>query len=1371
MVCQGHQRRKSRHLFSRTIPDLKSPSVIPVEIESNESPEIPVENDLPEDAVENSIEPSPESPEPEAADTTLEVAEISGEEAEWDPLAAEEIEVEEVLEDLTTDSGSLNSEQPAANSQEEEITEETTEITTETASEAEPDIEFISEETEAIDPVAESEPEEDAIDPRAESEPEEDAIDPVDESKLEEDAIVAEADETDADIESTEVTDEDPEDEEDEDAEDTLVDIPLLLSDVVGGLGTVTDPSGQLSVIWKFDGGAYEGQVGVVSTAGLENYDLNSIEFMQEAIRRALDNIVVDDTTKGAEFGGWMNGEDSNHGEFAGVQTVQLSVGEQFFLALIPNGTFADILYILEKGEIPTGNARPLFSLATANPKDMEHFVQLVDLTGKGSLFALEDIRGDEKSDWDLNDIIITLKGAEVDAAQLDDLIETGVITEAPKWMETNLGITIVESAIDDLWIEPEDLVSETYDFPKEDQPLIGFIDTHLTTGNPDINYSNIIFGKDWIENDSNPTVVAGEGTHADHILGIVAATQDNGLGIDGINDDAPLWVSSAVESGKWADALVEFVDAAIASNQPNAIINLSIDLTQVNPDGSVTTRYEFTPQERGAIEYARQSGVLIVAAAGNDGGVMSVLGQASQEFDNIITVGAADGLARAAYSSYGYGLDIVAPGGTVENPVLSTTGEGVGSMAGTSVATAKVTGAASQVWAANPELSYRQVIEILKETATDLNTPGWDAETGAGLLNMAAAISLAKISVGEDYKPVPWFAPDSWSGEGKVIASERAVATEFRGKYYDWESYKIKTGDTLSAIALKTMGQGSADYYNFIAQRNGISNPNFLSPGQIIQIPKAVVVSANAPKPGENKVPFSAGTLTNTVKSQSGVSTYYYQNGFLTVQPSGASAWTTTAPSSTVVNKSGLAAPALLSSTSSTQTGKVNSPIGYVNVRPSASTSGSPIKTINNGVSVPVIRKLNGAAYDNGRTDWYEVIVDGRVAYIASAYLSVSNTTVTPTETRKVNSPIGYVNVRPSASTSGSPIKTINNGVSVPVIRKLNGAAYDNGRTDWYEVIVDGRLAYIAGAYLSAINTIPNPTQTLKVNSPIGYVNVRPSASTSGSPIKTINNGVSVPVIRKLNGAAYDNGRTDWYEVIVDGRLAYIAGAYLSAINTIPDPIQTGQLRSFSNFSASEKQQLEAGFYFPPSYGNRYARVSTKSSPKQWAGESGQRARYLQDGDMPIVANPQNRTADQIRQVIQYFNVSDVNNKRYTPNGWETYCNIFARDVMFALRAPLPHWQDTRELDANTMFDWLKQGNGWRSITASEAAQSASKGLPALAAWKNPSGIGHIAVVRPPDAGSPNTPRIAQAGATNFSNGSVSDGFGNRNVSYFVYG
>ncbi len=177
-----------------------------------------------------------------------------------------------------------------------------------------------------------------------------------------------------------------------------------------------------------------------------------------------------------------------------------------------------------------------------------------------------------------------------------------------------------------------------------------------------------------------------------------------------------------------------------------------------------------------------------MVVATGNDGGVMSALGQASQEFDNIITVGAAervnDEIAfskaydRTNYSSYGQGLDILGPGGTVERPELSTVGDGVGTTAGTSVATAKVTGAVSQVWAANPSLSYRQVIQIIKDTATDLKTPNWDDETGGGLLNLESAVALALATVPQEYDVAATLVPETWSGEGKVTPTERASQT-----------------------------------------------------------------------------------------------------------------------------------------------------------------------------------------------------------------------------------------------------------------------------------------------------------------------------------------------------------------------------------------------------------------------------------------------------------------------------------------------------------------------------------------------------------------------------------------------------------------
>jgi murein DD-endopeptidase MepM/ murein hydrolase activator NlpD len=99
--------------------------------------------------------------------------------------------------------------------------------------------------------------------------------------------------------------------------------------------------------------------------------------------------------------------------------------------------------------------------------------------------------------------------------------------------------------------------------------------------------------------------------------------------------------------------------------------------------------------------------------------------------------------------------------------------------MAGTSIAAAQVTGVASLVWEANPELNYRQIIEALKSTATDLNIPGEDSETGAGLVNPDAAVEKAKQMTREDYDPEDFLTPDTWGGEGLVTPEERAVADE----------------------------------------------------------------------------------------------------------------------------------------------------------------------------------------------------------------------------------------------------------------------------------------------------------------------------------------------------------------------------------------------------------------------------------------------------------------------------------------------------------------------------------------------------------------------------------------------------------------
>lgn len=255
----------------------------------------------------------------------------------------------------------------------------------------------------------------------------------------------------------------------------------------------------------------------------------------------------------------------------------------------------------------------------------------------------------------------------------------------------------------------------------------------------------------------------AGFGTD-EHGGKMVAAIQKE-------NPQAKIWQGGGVGTGGGLESLTEFVDVARATGQ-RAVANLSFDLTEVHPDGSSSTRAQLTAKEQSALSYARDNGVLVVASSGNQDGAMSALGQASQPSDNLIVVGAAKGGDRASYSSYGNGLDLVADVG----------------VAGTSSAAATVTGTIAKLWNTNPGLNSQQVEQMLTTTATDLKTPGWDAETGAGLLNATGAIDLATHTAPEaivlsgaqlvrqvsSLNEASSFKSSVWTSTDGAVASER---------------------------------------------------------------------------------------------------------------------------------------------------------------------------------------------------------------------------------------------------------------------------------------------------------------------------------------------------------------------------------------------------------------------------------------------------------------------------------------------------------------------------------------------------------------------------------------------------------------------
>ncbi|MBP0020561.1 MAG: S8 family serine peptidase [Cyanobacteria bacterium SBLK] len=536
-----------------------------------------------------------------------------------------------------------------------------------------------------------------------------------------------------------------------------------LAESFTSGYFTVGE-TGEVSLDFLYDGGKYKFELAIFSLEGIEA-EIDSEEFIQEAARRALSDselgrIVIRDRAEGARFDGLL-GENTNwnQGEYQGIKTFSMNPGDRLAIMLVPNGK---IEQVYENPDI-SGAKTPLFSLATANPDDMFHLGQMSDLTGDGSTFVMEDVRsGHRWFDRDYNDLIFQIRGATGEAELIDDVIDPD-----RDWRGTDMGQAIVsyaEAYVDESNLElPPEPPLPKKDFRDDwiNQPFVGVIDVGFTEDNLDL--GPVSEGQDWIDGDNNPYIEPNAGNEAGtHRLGIVIAEdRDSAFGLDeveGLNPHAEAWIGRA-DAETWTESLTEFVDRhrewietyenSTIERSINSVANLSFPF--IDTDGD--TRYELTSLERDALEYARENGIILVVAAGDDGSVMPALAQASQEFDNIVTVGSSEGLERVEYSSYGKGLDILAEGGTKDNPIVSTVGTGTGTMAGTGVAASRATGAISRVWAANPGLNYRQIIDILKRTARDIDVPGEDEQTGAGLLNLPAAFYLATAVDSQDYE------------------------------------------------------------------------------------------------------------------------------------------------------------------------------------------------------------------------------------------------------------------------------------------------------------------------------------------------------------------------------------------------------------------------------------------------------------------------------------------------------------------------------------------------------------------------------------------------------------------------------------------
>ncbi len=163
----------------------------------------------------------------------------------------------------------------------------------------------------------------------------------------------------------------------------------------------------------------------------------------------------------------------------------------------------------------------------------------------------------------------------------------------------------------------------------------------------PDLANTRFVEGFDAIGRDGSPDDEHGHGTH---VAGTVAQSTNNGLGVAGVAPEAalmPVRVLDARGSGGWGSLAAGI---RYAADNGADVINMSLG-------GGMPSQVV-----RRAIDYAHDKGVVIVAAAGN---ASKSKVEYPAAYDHVIAVGAVRFDEQLSfYSSYGRGLDVVAPGG-----------------------------------------------------------------------------------------------------------------------------------------------------------------------------------------------------------------------------------------------------------------------------------------------------------------------------------------------------------------------------------------------------------------------------------------------------------------------------------------------------------------------------------------------------------------------------------------------------------------------------------------------------------------------------------------------------------------------------------
>ncbi len=299
---------------------------------------------------------------------------------------------------------------------------------------------------------------------------------------------------------------------------------------------------------------------------------------------------------------------------------------------------------------------------------------------------------------------------------------------------------------------------------------IVSVIDTGVLLNHPDM-VGQLIGGYDFISNpsiavdgdgiDSNPDDPGdSDGTrpssfHGTHVAGTVAAASNNGSGVAGIAWQSKIMPMRVLGRGGGTsyDINQSILYSAQLANDSNTLPPQKADIINMSLGGA-----GFSQADQDVITQARNAGVIIIAAAGNEN-TSSLSYPAS--YDGVVSVSAVGfDKSKASYSNYGTAIDIAAPGGETSvdlnadgyaDGVLSTAADDSNNLQynyvfyqGTSMAAPHMAGVVALMKAVESTLTPSQLDTLIASgmITEDLGTAGRDDLFGHGLIDAYKAVT-----------------------------------------------------------------------------------------------------------------------------------------------------------------------------------------------------------------------------------------------------------------------------------------------------------------------------------------------------------------------------------------------------------------------------------------------------------------------------------------------------------------------------------------------------------------------------------------------------------------------------------------------------